>query len=221
MNTASKGGGPTHPTWDALRAMPVDEVRRRAAIVADFTGVEPMRVDTAERLAWHDGGGQSTVWYFLPDGRILLLTFDHESPLNLYAEGTYADQQALFDGVPADLRALVQDRPENYESLNIVDTTTGATIHYAGGVFWFDGTHWHIADGLLTHCARESLDLFIESGLDYCLDEYFFDRPDFTAETVVGHRRSEGRYEDEHEDAESEELATLTKAFDRHPRAHH
>ncbi|MCF2437173.1 hypothetical protein LV779_36355 [Streptomyces thinghirensis] len=60
----------------------------------------------------------------------------NESALNLYAEEDFALQESFYNGVPESLVALVRDRPENYESLNLTDSTTGRTIHYAGGVFW-------------------------------------------------------------------------------------
>ncbi|MDI3388198.1 hypothetical protein QIS99_18600 [Streptomyces sp. B-S-A8] len=202
------------PTWTALRALPTTELRRRAAIVTDVTEIAPMTVDGAERFAWNDSGGQSAVWYFTPDDRILLLTFDHESELNLYAEGTYALQKSLYDGVPDDLVHLALDRPENYESLNLVDDETGATIHYAGGVFWHDGDEWHIAAGTRAHCARERLNLFTESGFDYCLSDYLLDTPEFTAETLVEYRAEDGGYEDEAEAAAH--LATLKEIFTQH-----
>ncbi|MDT0531699.1 hypothetical protein RM555_22165 [Micromonospora sp. DSM 115977] len=50
-------------TWHALRATPIGEVRRRAAIVSELTFHAPTTVDGAERFAWDDGGGQSTVWH--------------------------------------------------------------------------------------------------------------------------------------------------------------
>ncbi|MFM9368214.1 hypothetical protein [Streptomyces sp. Da 82-17] len=202
------------PTWDALRALPTAELRRRTAIVTEVTEIAPMTVDGAERHAWNDGGGQSAVWYFTTDGRVLLLTFDHESDLNLYAEGTHALQKSLYDGVPADLRALVENRPENYESLNLVDEDTGAAIHYAGGVFWHDGEQWHIAEGLRTHCAREELDLFTDSGFDYCLSEYLLTQPRFTPEALTAYRKEEGLYEDA--DEERADLAALKAVFERH-----
>lgn len=151
-------------TWQALQATALGEVRRRAALVAAVVDVEPTTVDGAERLAWNDGGGQSAVWYFTADGRALLLTFDHEGSLNLYAEDDYALQVSLYRGVPEDLVALVRDRPENYESLNLTDPDSGATIHYAGGVFWFDGDSWHIADGLVAYCEQEKIELNGEAG---------------------------------------------------------
>lgn len=89
-------------TWQALQATALGEVRRRAALVAAVVDVEPTTVDGAERLAWNDGGGQSAVWYFTADGRALLLTFDHEGSLNLYAEDDYALQVSLYRGVPED-----------------------------------------------------------------------------------------------------------------------
>ncbi|MBV1955328.1 hypothetical protein B9W68_16370 [Streptomyces sp. CS227] len=165
-------------TWQALQATALGEVRRRAALVAAEADVEPATVDGAERLAWNDGGGQSAVWYFTADGRALLLTFDHEGSLNLYAEDDYALQVSLYRGVPDDLVALVRDRPENYESLNLTDPDSGATIHYAGGIFWFDGQGdsggWHIADGLAAYCEQEKIELNGEAGFSYCLAPYHF-----------------------------------------------
>ncbi|MFE9039745.1 hypothetical protein ACFYOG_02435 [Streptomyces sp. NPDC007818] len=161
-------------TWDALAATPLPEVRRRAELVDEQAGIEPVTVPGARRLAWNDGGGQSAVWYFADDGRAMLLTFDHESELNLYAEEDYELQESFYDGVPEPLVALVRDRPENYESLNLTDPATGRTIHYAGGVFWYDGTRWHIAAGLEEYTRREDVDLFEASGFDYCLEVYRF-----------------------------------------------
>lgn len=200
-------------TWDALTATPLPEVRRRAAVVDDFVGVQPVTVPGARRLAWNDGGGQSAVWYFAEDGRALLLTFDHESELNLYAEDDFALQESFYEGVPESLVALVRDRPENYESLNLTDPGTGRTIHYAGGVFWYDGTRWHVADGLAEYCRQEDVDLFDESGFAYCLAVYGFGR-DFTPEALVALRDEKGRYEDEK--AKEADASELRATFARH-----
>ncbi|MFI9010470.1 hypothetical protein ACIGNX_24855 [Actinosynnema sp. NPDC053489] len=201
-------------TWEALKATPLAETRRRAAVVGELAEVAPMAVDDAERWAWNDRGGQSAVWYFTPEGRALLLTFDHETDLNLYAEGDYAAQESLYGGVPEDLVRLVRDRPENYESLNLTDEATGRTIHYAGGVFWFDGEVWREADGFLKHCAEHGLDAMVESGFDYCLDAYLFGRG-FTPEAVVADRVRKGWYEDEADRAAA--LAEVRAVFARHP----
>ncbi|MFF8846320.1 hypothetical protein ACF08N_26995 [Streptomyces sp. NPDC015127] len=197
-------------TWDALKATAVAEVRRRAAVIGEITGVTPTAVDGAERFAWNDRGGQSTVWYFVPDGRALLLTFDHETDLNLYAEGTYAQQESLYGEVPEDLVRLVRNRPENYESVNLTDPGTGATIHCAGGVFWFDGDQWRAAQGFLDHCEQEGLDPMGESGFDYCLDGYLFGR-EFTCEALVEHRKANG-----YDDAADGALAAIREVFTRH-----
>lgn len=199
--------------WDALAATPLPEVQRRAAVLDDLAAVAPVTVAGARRLAWNDGGGQSAVWYFAEDGRVLLLTFDHESDLNLYAEGDFALQESFYQGVPESLVALVRDRPENYESLNLTDSATGRSIHYAGGVFWCDGTRWHISDGLAEYCRREGADLFRESGFGYCLDAYRFGQ-DFTPETVVEKRDEGGRYSDAKERAA--DLVAVRDVFARH-----
>ncbi|CAL9279974.1 hypothetical protein [Streptomyces sp. SudanB91_2054] len=199
--------------WDALTVTPLPEIRRRAAVLDDLAQVDPVTVPGAHRLAWNDGGGQSAVWYFTEDGRVLLLTFDHESVLNLYAEDDFALQESFFEGVPESLVTLVRDRPENYESLNLTDATTGRTIHYAGGVFWYDGTRWQVSDGLAEYCRREGVDLFGESGFDYCLDAYRLGQ-DFTPESIVAGRDKDGRYEDEKE--READLAGLREVFGRH-----
>ncbi|MET8822188.1 hypothetical protein ACH5AJ_10470 [Streptomyces rochei] len=199
--------------WDALTVTPLPEIRRRAAVLDDLAQVDPVTVPGAHRLAWNDGGGQSAVWYFTEDGRVLLLTFDHESVLNLYAEDDFALQESFFEGVPESLVTLVRDRPENYESLNLTDATTDRTIHYAGGVFWYDGTRWQVSDGLAEYCRREDVDLFGESGFDYCLDAYRLGQ-DFTPESIVADRDEDGRYEDEKE--READLAGLREVFGRH-----
>ncbi|MBQ0910895.1 hypothetical protein [Streptomyces sp. RM99] len=199
--------------WDALTVTPLPEIRRRAAVLDDLAQVDPVTVPGAHRLAWNDGGGQSAVWYFTEDGRVLLLTFDHESVLNLYAEDDFALQESFFEGVPESLVTLVRDRPENYESLNLTDATTGRTIHYAGGVFWYDGTRWQVSDGLAEYCRREDVDLFGESGFDYCLDAYRLGQ-DFTPESIVADRDEDGGYEDEKE--READLAGLREVFGRH-----
>ncbi|MEU4309200.1 hypothetical protein [Streptomyces rochei] len=199
--------------WDALTVTPLPEIRRRAAVLDALAQVDPVTVPGAHRLAWNDGGGQSAVWYFTEDGRVLLLTFDHESVLNLYAEDDFALQESFFEGVPESLVTLVRDRPENYESLNLTDATTGRTIHYAGGVFWYDGTRWQVSEGLAEYCRREGVDLFGESGFDYCLDAYRLGQ-DFTPESIVADRDEDGRYEDEKE--READLAGLREVFGRH-----
>ncbi|MEV1049324.1 hypothetical protein [Streptomyces sp. NPDC049916] len=203
----------SNATWDALAATPLEEVRRRAAVLDELAEAEPVLVPGARRLAWNDSGGQSAVWYFAADGRVLLLTFDHEAALNLYAEEDYALQESFYAGVPASLVDLVRDRPENYESLNLTDPATGRTIHYAGGVFWYDGADWHVSEGTEEYCRHEKIDLFGESGFDYCLRDYRFGA-DLTPEAVVESRDEGGWYGSEQE--READLARVRDLFTRH-----
>ncbi len=46
--------------------------------------------------------------------------------------------------------AFVTNQPENYEFLNVTDQATGDTLPHASRVFWFDGTSWHMPQGLST-----------------------------------------------------------------------
>jgi hypothetical protein len=173
-------------SWDAFAATPFAEVRRRAAIVCGVAQVEPAVVDGAERFAWNDRSGQSAVWYFTPDGRALLLTFERESDLNLADDEYYELQESLYRGVPEDLVRLVRNHPENYESFNVTEEATGNTIHSAGGVFWFDGERWLAAEGFTAHCEKEGLDGLRESGFEYATEAYLFGR-EFTPEALVEH----------------------------------
>lgn len=70
-----------------------------------------------------------------------------------------------------------------------------------------------MSDGLAEYCRREDLDLFGESGFDYCLDAYRFGQ-DFTPESVAAVREDDGRYEDDEE--KEADLAGLREVFDRH-----
>lgn len=197
--------------WEGFVTTPPAEVRRRAAIIGEIAEVVPVVVDGAERFAWNDSGGQSAVWYFTPDGRAMLLTFDHESELNLYGRGGYPVQESIYRGVPDDLVGLVRNRPEYYESLNHVDEATGHTIHHAGGVFWFDGEQWREADGLLAYCEQKGLDPLGESGFVYCTEAYLFGL-EFTAESVVESRAH--WYDDEAERVAAP--AEIREMFARH-----
>jgi hypothetical protein len=176
-----------------LDATPPAELRRRAAIVAALSGGPASfskksvsyRVDGATRFAWNDSGGQSVRWYFTDGGRALLIGFEHEGELNVPGPtGDFALQRTFYRGVPDDLLRYAGDRTPAYENLTLTDPETGATLLTATGVCWYDGAHWHVADGLLEHCADEGIDLDFESGLD--LSPYVLDRP-FTPEAYLDH----------------------------------
>jgi len=195
----------TSPAWVALQQTALDELRRRAAILQVVKNIKPTPVEGVVRYAWNDGGGQCAVWYFLSDGRALLLTYDHERALNVYTGGDDADayrsQLSFFEGAPAELVALVTNQPENRETLNVSDGA-GNAVFTASSVFWFDGAAWHIAEGLLNYCSQHNLSVFDDSGFDYCVAYYLLGGP-FTAETLVAKLVESGAYESENEQTEA------------------
>lgn len=162
--------------WTALQRTSFADLKRRVTVVdALLTDTRRVTVTGAERFAYHDGDGDSAVWYFTADGRILLLTQWHDSELNAYGDHDEADedfavQDSYFDGVPANLVGLVRNQPETTESFNI-RTHLGDSIHSATGVFWFDGIRWRVAEGLAEHCRRKGIDVYEESGL-CCVNAY-------------------------------------------------
>ncbi|MCH6160841.1 hypothetical protein [Streptomyces marispadix] len=206
-----------------LDATPLAELRRRAAIVTALSGGPgtfsqksvSYRVDGATRFAWNDSGGQSVKWYFTDDGRALLIAFEHEGELNLPGPtDEFALQRTYYRGVPDDLLRYAGDRTRAYENITLTDPETGATLLTATGVCWYDGAHWHIADGLLAYCAEEGIDLDFESGLD--MSPYVLGR-DFTPETYLDHYY----YRDEGDDLPVAERAAVLDAirpvFAQHP----
>lgn len=195
----------TSEVWEALQATASAEVLRRTTIIGQSIGIPPFPLGNAVMNIWKDWSGQRAVWYFTTDGRILLTTIDHETSLNMAVHGDYTRQRQLYDGVPDDLLVYVRNGPDTPDHYNLVQSRTQETIYIAGGVFWYDGRHWHIADGLAEHCRREGLDLFAESGFDYCLDFYRFGR-DFTPEALVDDRVLCGEFTnpEEHQEALAE-----------------
>jgi hypothetical protein len=98
--------------------------------------------------------------------------------------------------VPDDLLALVSDRPADPEFLNQRDAVSGRTIHTAGGLFWCDGTDWHVPYGLIDHALDVGFDLWIECAFDYCLGDYRLGA-EFTPETVQEFRMQSWMTDDE------------------------
>jgi hypothetical protein len=206
-----------------LDAMPLAELRRRAAIVTALSGGPASfsqrsvsyRVGGATRFAWNDSGGQSVRWYFTDDGRALLLAFEHEGELNVPGPvDDFALQRTYYRGVPDDLMRYAGDRTAAYENLTLADPETGATLLTATGVCWYDGAHWHVADGLVQYCADEGIDLDFESGLD--MSPYVLDR-DFTPESYLDHYyyRDDGNSLPAAERAAA--LDTIRPVFARYP----
>ncbi|MDT9592257.1 hypothetical protein RDV89_04220 [Nocardioides zeae] len=154
-----------------------EEVRRRARVVGERTGVPSVVLDGVERHGWRGGDGRATAWYFTADGRALLTWFDPCSELaDVPARGRdgvepEAYYGAMFDGVPDDLRAAVTDRPGD-----LLPNTqgSGTPVHLVTGVFWFDGLHWRMADGWLRENARRDDP---DPGAVECLEVYALGKP--------------------------------------------
>ncbi|MUM16012.1 hypothetical protein FZI91_12370 [Mycobacterium sp. CBMA271] len=206
--------------WEDLQRTPIEEVRRRASIIDQWNDIESVDVPGGTRYAWNDGGGQSSGWFFADDGKVLLLTYEHESTLNFY-DSDYAGQSEIFQGLPDELVALVANQPENYEFLNLTETATGNTLPHASGVFWFDGTIWHIAAGLIAYCEKNGINLLTgtgfshDVGFDYAVGDCLFGKV-FTPEAVIAEQVANGWYE---EDGEKEDALTRLRAvFDAYGR---
>jgi hypothetical protein len=190
--------------WDALKATPIAEVRRRAAIIGYAGYFMPEVVDGAERFVWKDYDGQYTVWYFAPDGHVLLLTFEKYSELHLSFEH-YAEQLSLYDDVPESLVRLARNRPEHPAAMNHFNAETGETINSACGVFWFDGQQWRAATGFVDHCLQRDLDPEVESGIGYCLEVYRFGQEFITTPESILEERATARWSDADREAELRE----------------
>ncbi|SCL72124.1 hypothetical protein [Micromonospora peucetia] len=124
----------------------------------------------------------------------------------------YAGQEALYHDVPEDLVRLVRDRPANKPLGNVKDVTTGRTIHWACGVFWFDGEQWRVAEGLLDHCDQTGIDPMMGSEFVYCLDAYRFGKDFLTPEAVVADPGSDWFIDAD----EGDELAAVQEMFARY-----
>jgi hypothetical protein len=110
-----------------LRRTHPRELRRRLTVLTHADGRQPATVDGVT----HYGYGDTVDAWFAADGRGLVVTFDHTSPL--------ADAgAALYEGVPADLLALVGDTPP------------------ATGVFTFSGP-CAMAEGLVARLQETGL----------------------------------------------------------------
>ncbi|MEK8226951.1 hypothetical protein NKG05_14010 [Oerskovia sp. M15] len=172
---------------DLVKGEPIAEVERRARIVSILCRIAPARVGGAVRYGWENGGGEHAAWYFLPDGRALLLVADHISPLNQYAEWDVVAQRSYLDGLPEDLLAVALAQCEDDLVLTITSDDDAVSVPFATGVFWFDGEHWRVAAGLQRHCTEHDIDLWDESGFGLCTGDLRLGRP-FTRESVLAVR---------------------------------
>lgn len=118
--------------------------------LAKEQGIEPRRCGDWTRFAFLNGGGDSAIWFFGgPANEMLLLTFDHESRLNLYDRDAEA-QLCLYDGLPGRMRDLVtgQDDDDAWLTMPAGDTRVVAS----SGAFSPDlsqGPEWEATPGLI------------------------------------------------------------------------
>ncbi|WP_439658513.1 DUF6357 family protein [Lentzea sp. HUAS TT2] len=143
-----------------LRRTHPRELRRRLEILTRIDGREPVTASGVTHYGY--GAGDTVNAWFTADGRGLVLTFDHSSALGS-PEDAHA---ALYEGVPADLLALVRD---------------GGTLVAATGIFTFSGP-CAMADGLVTRLQDDGLGI---EATGVRLLERFLAVRDFTPEAVA------------------------------------
>ncbi|NMM83024.1 hypothetical protein B2J88_01345 [Rhodococcus sp. SRB_17] len=168
--------------WSLLDRLPVKALRRRAHVLKALSGAESLSIDGCALVRGESGGGDNASWLFAADGRILLLVFDHESPLNLYSDYEVAAQVAMYDGIPDELVAYVRGLLDEDPFLMVGNDAEA--VPAASGVFWFDGLAWRPADGLETLVAERGLDLVYDSGVAHCTSWYLLDQ-EFTPESLI------------------------------------
>lgn len=137
-----------------LRRTHPRELRRRLEVLTRADGREPVTAGEVTHLGFGNGNGDTVNAWLAADGRALVVTFDPTSALNpLDDAGAHA--AALYEGVPADLLALVRDVPATDTTLN-VPHPDGGTLVAATGVFHFSGP-CAMADGLVTRLQEAGL----------------------------------------------------------------
>lgn len=158
-----------------LRRTHPRELRRRLGILTVIDGHEPTTIDGVTHFGFGNGGDTVNAW-FTAEGRGLVVTFDHTSPLNFYEDPRA--QAALYDGVPADLLALVTEADTTLE----VPHPDGGTVVAATGVFTFSGP-CAMADGLVARLQETRLDVR-DTGVGWLL-EGLLSLEDFTPAAVA------------------------------------
>ncbi|MET7641117.1 hypothetical protein [Streptomyces sp. NPDC005438] len=210
----------------ALDALPLEELRRRMAIVTELTGTAAScsqvtrryRLPGGTRYAWNDSGGTSLYVYVTDDGRALLVTFEADHQLNIgFGDEDHPYLRAMLQGVPSDLLRMTevpgQDSGDRYPDLTLTDPDTGRRLLAATGVFWYDGQRWrHAAEGVLAACAWEGIEPTEEPTVAasvYLLGE------EFTPDTYFTRWCDDPALSPERRDHLRDLVAT---AFRRHPR---
>ncbi|MCG8925885.1 DUF6357 family protein [Lentzea sp. CC55] len=160
-----------------LRRTHPRELRRRLEVLTRVDGREPVTASGVTHYGY--GTGDTVNAWFTADGRGLVLTFDRISPLSSTVDSRA--QAALYDGVPADLLALVRNAPRTGTTLD-VPHPDGGTVVAATGIFTFSGP-CAMADGLVRRLREDGLGIE-DTGAGRLLERFLTAR-DFTPATVV------------------------------------
>ncbi|MEU4807120.1 DUF6357 family protein [Actinosynnema sp. NPDC023587] len=162
-----------------LRRTHPRELRRRLEILTRVDGREPTTAAGTTHFGYGSGEGDTVNAWFTADGRGLLVTFDHTSPLDC-SDDPLA-QAALYDGVPADLLHPAKNAPETDTARN-VPHPDGGTLVAATGIFTFSGP-CAMADGLFARL-QETRTNIEDTGIGRLL-EVFLATEDFTPVIVA------------------------------------
>lgn len=154
-------------------------LRRRLEVLTRVDGREPTTDGEVTHLGFGNGDGDTVNAWLAADGRALVVTFDHTSALN--SPDDARAHAAMYDGVPADLLALVRDVPETDTTLS-VPHPDGGTLVAATGIFHFSGP-CALADGLVTRLQEDRLGID-DTGIGRLLDG-FLTMEDFTPAAVA------------------------------------
>ncbi|WP_281245040.1 DUF6357 family protein [Lentzea albida] len=156
-----------------LRRTHPRELRRRLDVLTRVDGREPVTVSGVTHYGY--GTGDTVDAWFAADGRGLVVTFDRSSAL------AAAQDAALYDGVPADLLALVRNVPETATTPSSAHPGGGTPVA-ATGIFTFSGP-CAMADGLVARLREDGLGIEA-TGVGRLL-EPFLAPPDFTPAAVA------------------------------------
>ncbi|MEU4804978.1 DUF6357 family protein [Actinosynnema sp. NPDC023587] len=162
-----------------LRRTHPRELRRRLEILTRVDGREPTTAAGTTHFGYGNGEGDTVNAWFTADGRGLVVTFDHTSPLDC-SNDPHA-QAALYDGVPADLLHPAKNAPETDTTRN-VPHPDGGTLVAATGIFTLSGP-CAMADGLVARL-QEAQTTLEDIRVAHPLED-FLATEDFTPATVA------------------------------------
>lgn len=120
---------------------------------------------------WADGAGNSDSLYVFPAGkdhgdRAIYVVYDHESPLNFYAEKAptgFRLQHVLYGEAPEDLKAALTG-PEG--ELLLVEDGYGRSLYHGSAMIYLKDGVWHLPESYV----KLALNYGDDGGLRYFVD---------------------------------------------------